>query len=185
MLKNIFPQMIRALSKFILKKIICWKVIGSLPSNEKYVIAVVPHSSYFDLIIAVLIRTYSGLKIKFIGKKELFNPITSFFFKFLGGIPVDRSKNTNLVDEVVNLFDQNEIQILAIAPEGTRKKVKKWKSGFYYIALNANLPILMVSFDYIKKEVRINNKFYPTGDIKKDFIVLEKKVSDVISRNSL
>ena len=59
------------------------------------------------------------------------------------------------------------------------------KSGFYYIALNANLPILMVSFDYIKKEVRINNKFYPTGDIKKDFIVLEKKVSDVISRNSL
>ena len=143
--------MIRALSKFILKKIICWKVIGSLPSNEKYVIAVVPHSSYFDLIIAVLIRTYSGLKIKFIGKKELFNPITSFFFKFLGGIPVDRNKNTNLVDEVVSLFDQNEIQILAISPEGTRKKVKKWKSGFYYIALNANLPILMVSFDYIKK----------------------------------
>ena len=170
MLKNICRQMIRPLSKFILKKIICWKVIGSLPSNEKYVIAVVPHSSYFDLIIAVLIRTYSGLKIKFIGKKELFNPITSFFFKFLGGIPVDRSKNTNLVDEVVNLFDQNEIQILAIAPEGTRKNVKKWKSGFYYIALNANLPILMVSFDYIKKEVIINNKFYPTGDTNKDFI---------------
>ena len=185
MLKNIYRQMIRALSKFILKKIICWKVIGSLPLNEKYVIAVVPHSSYFDLIIAVLIRSYSGLKIKFIGKKELFNPITSFFFKFLGGIPVDRSKNTNLVDEVVNLFDQNEIQILAIAPEGTRKKVKKWKSGFYYIALNANLPILMVSFDYIKKEVIINNKFYPTGDINKDFIELEKKVSDVISRNRL
>jgi len=185
MLKNICRQMIRPLSKFILKKIICWKVIGSLPSNEKYVIAVVPHSSYFDLIIAVLIRTYSGLKIKFIGKKELFNPITSFFFKFLGGIPVDRSKNTNLVDEVVNLFNQNEIQILAIAPEGTRKKVKKWKSGFYYIALNANLPILMVSFDYIKKEVKINKKFYPTGDINKDFIELEKKVSDVISRNRL
>jgi len=185
MLKNICRQMIRPLSKFILKKIICWKVIGSLPSNEKYVIAVVPHSSYFDLIIAVLIRTYSGLKIKFIGKKELFNPITSFFFKFLGGIPVDRSKNTNLVDEVVNLFNQNEIQILAIAPEGTRKKVKKWKSGFYYIALNANLPILMVSFDYIKKEVKINKKFYPTGDINKDFIELEKKVSDVILRNRL
>ena len=88
MLKNICPQMIRVLSNFILKKIICWKVIGSLPSNEKYVIAVVPHSSYFDLIIAVLIRTYSDLKIKFIGKKELFNPITSSFFKFLGGIPV-------------------------------------------------------------------------------------------------
>ena len=84
--------MIRILSKFILNKIIGWKVIGYLPKKEKYVIAGVPHSSYFDLIIAVLIRTYSGLKIKFIGKKELFNPITSFLFKFLGGIPVDRSK---------------------------------------------------------------------------------------------
>ena len=172
--------MIRVLSKFILKKIICWKVKGSLPLSEKYVIAVVPHTSYFDLVIAVLIRTYLGLKIKFIGKKELFNPITSVFFKFLGGIPVDRSKNSNIVDEVVGLFDNNEIQILAIAPEGTRKKVKKWKSGFYYIALNANLPILMVSFNYMKKEVVINDKFYPTGDINKDFTELEKKVSNVV-----
>ena len=177
--------MIRVLSKFILKKIICWKFIGSLPLNERYIIAVVPHSSYFDLVIAVLIRTYSGLKIKFIGKKELFNPVTSFFFKFLGGIPVDRSKNSNIVDEIVNLFDKNEIQILAIAPEGTRKRVKNWKSGFYYIALNANLPILMVSFDYMKKEVVINDKFYPTGDINKDFIELEKKVSNVVLRNRL
>ena len=177
--------MIRILSKFILNKIIGWKVIGYLPKNEKYVIAVVPHSSYFDLIIAVLIRTYSGLKIKFIGKKELFNPITSFFFKFLGGIPVDRTKKLNIVDEVVNLFKSGKIKILAIAPEGTRKRVEKWKTGFYYIALKANLPILMVSFDYMRKEVKINNKFYPSGDIDKDFIELEKKVNDVVIRNTI
>ena len=177
--------MIRVLSKFILEKIICWKVIGSLPLNERYVIAVVPHSSYFDLVIAVLIRTYSGLKIKFIGKKELFNPITSFLFKFLGGIPVDRTKKLNIVDEVVNLFKSGKIKILAIAPEGTRKRVEKWKTGFYYIALKANLPILMVSFDYIRKEVKINNKFYPSGDIDKDFIELEKKVNDVVIRNTI
>ena len=177
--------MIRILSKFILNKIIGWKVIGCLPKNEKYVIAVVPHSSYFDLIIAVLIRTYSGLKIKFIGKKELFNPITSFLFKFLGGIPVDRTKKLNIVDEVVNLFKSGKIKILAIAPEGTRKRVEKWKTGFYYIALKANLPILMVSFDYMRKEVKINNKFYPSGDIDKDFIELEKKVNDVVVRNTI
>ena len=153
--------------------------------NEKYVIAVVPHSSYFDLIIAVLIRTYSGLKIKFIGKKELFNPITSFLFKFLGGIPVDRTKKLNIVDEVVDLFKSGKIKILAIAPEGTRKRVEKWKTGFYYIALKANLPILMVSFDYMRKEVKINNKFYPSGDIDKDFIELEKKVNDVVIRNTI
>ena len=176
--------MIRVISKFILNKIIGWRVIGYLPKNEKYIIAVVPHSSYFDLIIAVLIRTYSGLKIKFIGKKELFNPITSYLFKFLGGIPVDRTKNSNIVDEVVDLFELGKIKILAIAPEGTRKRVEKWKTGFYYIALKAKLPILMVSFDYIRKEVKINNKFYPSGDIDKDFIELEKKVNDVVVRNS-
>ena len=177
--------MIRVISKFILNKIIGWRVIGYLPKNEKYVIAVVPHSSYFDLIIAVLIRTYSGLKIKFIGKKELFNPITSYLFKFLGGIPVDRTKNSNIVDEVVDLFELGKIKILAIAPEGTRKRVEKWKTGFYYIALKAKLPILMVSFDYIRKEVKINNKFYPSGDIDKDFIELKKKVNDVLVRNSV
>jgi len=177
--------MIRVLSKFILNKIIGWRVIGYLPKNEKYIIAVVPHSSYFDLIIAVLIRTYSGLKIKFIGKKELFNPITSYLFKFLGGIPVDRTKKSNIVDEVVELFELGKIKILAIAPEGTRKRVEKWKTGFYYIALKAKLPILMVSFDYIRKEVKINNKFYPSGDIDKDFIELEKKVNDVLVRNSV
>ena len=175
--------MIRVLSKFILNKIIGWRVIGYLPKNEKYIIAVVPHSSYFDLIIAVLIRTYSGLKIKFIGKKELFNPITSYLFKFLGGIPVDRTKKSNIVDEVVELFELGKIKILAIAPEGTRKRVEKWKTGFYYIALKAKLPILMVSFDYIRKEVKINNKFYPSGDIDKDFIELKKKVNDVLVRN--
>ena len=177
--------MIRVLSKFILNKIIGWRVIGYLPKNENYIIAVVPHSSYFDLIIAVLIRTYSGLKIKFIGKKELFNPITSYLFKFLGGIPVDRTKKSNIVDEVVELFKLGKIKILAIAPEGTRKRVEKWKTGFYYIALKAKLPILMVSFDYIRKEVKINNKFYPSGDIDKDFIELEKKVNDVLARNSV
>ena len=177
--------MIRVISKFILNKIIGWRVIGYLPKNEKYVIAVVPHSSYFDLIIAVLIRTYSGLKIKFIGKKELFNPITSYLFKFLGGIPVDRTKKSNIVDEVVELFELGKIKILAIAPEGTRKRVEKWKTGFYYIALKAKLPILMVSFDYIRKEVKINDKFYPSGDIDKDFIELEKKVNDVLVRNSV
>ena len=177
--------MIKILSKFILSKIIGWKVIGSLPVNKKYIIAVVPHSSYFDLIVAVLIRTYSGVKIKFIGKKELFNPVTAFFFRFLGGIPVNRNKNTNLVDAVVNLFHTNKIQILAIAPEGTRKKVNKWKTGFYYIALKAELPILMVSFDYDRKEVKINNKFNPTGNIESDFNVLENMVSDVVFRNKI
>ena len=177
--------MIKTLAKFVLNKVIRWRFVGSFPEDEKYIIAVVPHSSYFDLIIAVLIRTYSGIKIKFIGKRELFNSFSAFFFRFLGGIPVDRGEKTNLVDAVVNLFHLNKIKILAIAPEGTRKNVKKWKTGFYYIALKAELPILMVSFDYDRKEVKINDKFNPTGNIESDFNVLENMVSDVVFRNKI
>ena len=96
-------------------------------SDKKYIIAVVPHSKSFDLVIAILIRSYLGLRIKFVGKKELFNPFTSFFFKSIGGIPVNRSITNNFVESVVKLFESNVINILAIAPEGTRKFVKKWK----------------------------------------------------------
>ena len=119
------------------------------------------------------------------GKKSYLIQLPHFFFKFLGGIPVNRIKKTNIVNEVVDLFKLDKIKILAIAPEGTRKRVEKWKTGFYYIALKSNLPILMVSFDYMRKEVKINNKFYPTGDIDNDFIELEKKVNDVVMRNTI
>ena len=175
--------MIKFFSKIILTKILGWKLNGLLPNDKKYIIAVVPHSKSFDLVIAILIRSYLGLRIKFIGKKELFNPFTSFFFKSIGGIPVDRSVTNNFVESVVKLFKSNVINILAIAPEGTRKFVKKWKSGFYYIAVGARIPIVMVSFDYIKKEVNINDKFFPSGNFDNDIKKLEDLVMDVVIRN--
>ena len=115
----------------------------------------------------------------------MFLPILGKLFKLNGGIPVARNERNNLVNFVTDLFKNNEKLYFVITPEGTRSWVKKWKTGFYYIALKANLPIVMVSFDYIKKEVRINNKFYSSGDIDKDFIELEKKVNDVVLRNTI
>ena len=175
--------MIRVISKIILHNILGWKIIGSLPKEKKYIIAVVPHSRSFDLLVAILIRSSLGLKIKFIGKKELFNPFTSFFFKSIGGIPVDRSKKNNFVESVIELFESNKINILAIAPEGTRKKVKKWKSGFYHIAFGAKIPIVMVSFDYVTKEVNINDKIFPSGNFDNDIKILESLVIDVVTKN--
>ena len=175
--------MLRLFSKLILNNILGWKLNGLLPNDKKYIIAVVPHTKSFDLIIAILIRTYLGLKINFVAKKELFNPFTSFFFKSIGGIPVNRSITNNFVESVVKLFESNVINILAIAPEGTRKFVKKWKSGFYYIAVGAKIPIVMVSFDYMKKEVNINNKFFPSGSYDNDIKKLEDLVMDVVTRN--
>ena len=183
MQKNISLEMLKFLSKIILTKILGWKLNGLLPNDKKYIIAVVPHTKSFDLIIAILIRSYLGLKIKFIGKKELFNPFTSFLLKSIGGIPVDRSIKNNFVKSVVKLFESNIINILAIAPEGTRKFVKNWKSGFYYIAVGAKIPIVMVSFDYIKKEVNINDKFFPSGSYDNDIKKLDDLVMDVVVRN--
>ena len=109
----------------------------------------------------------------------------NYFFKATGGVPVDRSKKHGMVDSMTNLLKESDEMIVAVPAEGTRSRVSKWKTGFYYIALKANLPILMVSFDYMRKEVKINDKFYPSGDIDKDFIELEKKVNDVVTRNAI
>ncbi len=94
----------------------------------------------------------------------------------MGGAPLDRASRQNTVDAIVDIFNKRNIFRLAIAPEGTRKKVSDWKTGFYYIALKANVPIIPVAFDYSKKEVVLNEPFYPTGNIQEDFEILKKQL---------
>ncbi|MEO8086873.1 MAG: 1-acyl-sn-glycerol-3-phosphate acyltransferase, partial [Bacteroidota bacterium] len=89
-------------------------------------------------------------------------------FRWLGGVPVDRSKHTNFVDAVADIFNQHDKFILAIAPEGTRKYVAQWKTGFYFMAVKANVPIVMTAFDYSRKTIFIREPFYPTGNLASD-----------------
>ncbi len=110
-----------------------------------------------------------NIHIDFIGKKELFRPPFGWYFRMVGGSPVDRSGKQNKVDAIVELFENNEIFRLALSPEGTRKKTEKWKTGFYYIALQAKVPIIMVSFDFGPKKVKISESFYPCGNFDEDF----------------
>ena len=119
--------------------------------------------SYIEILqYSILIPT------KYLGKKELFRPPFGWIFRTLGGYPVDRSRNSNLVDAIVEIFDSKEEFIIALAPEGTRKYVGKLKTGFYYIAQKAQIPIVMVGFDYSKKEVIISDPFYTSNDIDTD-----------------
>src|SRR5690606_37892601 len=111
----------------------------------------------------------SGIKINFIGKDSLFKGPFGFIFRSLGGTPVDRSKSNNLVDAIVNVFNEKEEFRLALSPEGTRKKIAQWKTGFYYIAKGANVPIVMATLDFSKKQVKISEPFYTTDDKEKDF----------------
>lgn len=157
-------------SKFIFSTILGWKLVGNFPSHlNKYVVIAAPHTSWQDFPIAILARNVSGEKINFIGKDSLFKPPFGFIFKALGGAPVDRSKSNNLVDAIVDTFDGREEFRLGLSPEGTRKKVEKWKTGFYYIAKGAGVPIVMATLDFGNKQVKVSEPYHPTDDKEQDF----------------
>ena len=147
-----------------------WKAVGGIPPEiKKCVLVAAPHTSNWDFVYGLCALSIMGIKLNYLAKKELFHfPIKRFLIS-LGGIAVDRSKSNSLVDSMVKLFNENEQLILMVPPEGTRKKVDKWKTGFYYTALNANVPIVLGILDYAKKEAYIGKLFEPTGDITKDF----------------
>ena len=159
------------ISKFIYHQVLGWKISGfkDFQSVKKAVIIAVPHTSWHDFYIGVLLRSVINIDARFIAKKSLFNLFTGWFFKALGGIPVERKRNEKQVDAIARLFADKEKLLIAIAPEGTRKKVEKWKTGFYYIAKKANVPIVMFTLDYKNKENRLSVPFYPTNDIEADF----------------
>ncbi|MCM5662883.1 1-acyl-sn-glycerol-3-phosphate acyltransferase [Galbibacter mesophilus] len=156
-------------SGWIFRKILGWKLVGEFPNLKKYVIIVVPHTSWHDFYLGVLVRSMVAIEMNYVAKKELFDSPLGWYFKWTGGAPIDRSKNSNTVEAVVKLFNGKEEFRLALSPEGTRKKVKTWKTGFYHIAKGAKVPIVMVAFDYKNKEVRIEPPFYPSDDMKSDF----------------
>jgi 1-acyl-sn-glycerol-3-phosphate acyltransferase len=164
------------ISNIILNKIFGWKVVGDFKEKElkKVVIIVVPHTSWHDFYIAILCRKTLGLMINFVGKKELFIWPFGYFFKWLGGAPLDRGSNQNKVEAIASIFNTKDEFRLGMSPEGTRKKTKKWRTGFYYIALAAKVPIIPVSMDYKTKIVTIGKPFYPTGAIELDIKILKK-----------
>lgn len=147
-----------------------WKITGHFPYDvPKMVIAVGPHTSGWDVVVGLSARHLIPIKhAYFLGKKELFDGPFGWFFRAIGGTPVDRFSKTGMVQQVAEKFNQHEYFRLAMSPEGTRKKVDKLRTGFYYIAKEANAPILLAGLDFTKKEVIIGELLYPS-DEEKDF----------------
>jgi 1-acyl-sn-glycerol-3-phosphate acyltransferase len=152
-----------------------WQLIGKLPNLNKIIIIVAPHTTNWDFPLGVLVRGMTGRQIRYLGKKELFNPPLGWFFRALGGVPVDRQKSQSMVDKVVEIFREQESFLLALAPEGTRSKVADWRTGFYHIARKAEVPIQMVGLDYSRREVEIMDLYYPSGSIEKDMPEIKAK----------
>lgn len=158
------------LARFIYFKIMGWKFCGSWPQNlKKAVVIVVPHTSWHDFYLGLLVRRILGVEMKFLAKKELFKPPFGWYFRWMGGTPLDRTAGQNKVEAIAAKFLDKEEFRLTLSPEGTRKKVAEWKTGFYYIAKQANVPIVMIAFDFGKKEVKISKPLFPTQDKEWDF----------------
>lgn len=151
-------------------KLIGWKVIDHRPADlVRTIYVVAPHTSNWDFLIGIMARSIGRLdNARYLAKKALFAWPIGWFFRALGGYPVDRSKNTNVTDQVVAYFNTIPDFAIGITPEGTRKEVKKWKSGFWRIAKAAHVPITLTSFDYGRKEVTFREPFFAGENMDAD-----------------
>jgi len=160
-------------SKWILR-LAGWKAYTTLPEPPKSVICVAPHTSNWDFPVGKLSYISLGRQASFLIKKSWFFFPMNFIFSAMGGVPVDRSKRKSVTQQMVDEFEKHDNFHLAITPEGTRSLVSQWKMGFYHIAVGANVPIQLAYIDYKKKELGINEIFYPTGNEQEDL----KKIQD-------
>lgn len=158
----------KALYSFIYHRLLGWKTQITIPFYDKCVICAAPHTSNWDLFIGKLFYGAQGCRAHFMMKKEWFAFPLGILFRAIGGIPVDRSRKTSLVEQMAQRFAENDHFNLAITPEGTRKRNPEWKKGFYYIALKAQVPILLIGIDYPSRTIVATKELMPTGDIEKD-----------------
>jgi 1-acyl-sn-glycerol-3-phosphate acyltransferase len=145
-----------------------WRFEGELPDIRKLVLIVAPHTSNWDFLVGLQAKLALRLGGTFIGKHTLFRWPLGVFMRWLGGVPVDRSAAAGFASEVARVMRDADQMTVVLAPEGTRKRVEQWKSGFYRIAVEAGVPILPVGFDYPRKVVFFAPTFHPTGDYEKD-----------------
>ncbi len=162
-------MIIRAISKFILQ-ILGWKIETEMPEFDKCVIIGAPHTSNSDFFISMFYYLSKGMKISFLIKKEWFKFPFAGILHGLGGIPVARGQQNKLIDQMTELFTKQDKLYLMIAPEGTRKKVSRWKRGFHYIAKASNVPILLGYLDYKYKTVGVGMIFYASDDVDADML---------------
>ncbi|TWI00454.1 1-acyl-sn-glycerol-3-phosphate acyltransferase [Flavobacterium tiangeerense] len=160
-----------------------WKIVGGIdPNFKKCVMMVMPHTSAHDFYLGIFTRGITGLEMNWVGKKELFRFPLGIYFRYMGGEPLDRSGGLNKVDSIAAIFDKKDTFRLAVAPEGTRKKVSELKTGFYYIALKANVPIVPVSFDFGRKQVHLGQPLNPSGNIEQDLTILKEHYKGVLGK---
>ncbi len=174
---------VRALIGRTVLRLLGWRIEGELPDAPKMLILAAPHSSNWDFVIGVAIVFALRLDIRFLGKQELFRGPLGVFMRWLGGIPVDRDRPDGVVEDAIAMFARQERLVLAMAPEGTRQPVERWKTGFYRIALGAGVPIVTGYFDNARKRVGFGLVLTPSGDLAADLERLRAFYRDLPRRD--
>lgn len=167
----------------IFLKLIGWKLQGHPPTARKFVVIGAPHTSNWDFPIALAMAYLYQLDMHWMGKDSLFKGWRQPIMTWLGGIPITRSSANNVVAQTIEKYNESEQLVIAIPPEGTRSKVKRWKTGFYYIALGAEVPIALAFLDYKRKTGGFLTTFHPTGDAEKDIAAIRACYADIVGKH--
>jgi 1-acyl-sn-glycerol-3-phosphate acyltransferase len=154
-----------------------WAVEGTAPQPRKFVVIAAPHTSNWDFVNFIGAADGLNLDLSFMGKKSLFRWPFERMMRAMGGIPVDRKSSQNYVQQMVEEFSRRDEFMLTIAPEGTRGKVRGWKTGFYHIAVGANVPMVCGMMDYKRKVVGLGPAIWPTGDYDADMVEISRYYS--------
>jgi 1-acyl-sn-glycerol-3-phosphate acyltransferase len=172
----------RALGRLMMR-LTGWRIESGLLDRPRCVLVVAPHTSNWDFLHGLAAKWALGLSVRFLAKRALFRFPLGQFLRAIGGIPVDRSATWGLVEKIAAQFSPDQPLYLVVTPEGTRRRVPTWKSGFHRIAVAAGVPILPVAFDYGKRTVRLLPYYTPTGDYATDLRALSANFTPQMARH--
>jgi len=161
-----------------------WTVVGEMPNVPKFIIVAAPHTTNWDLPNALAAGLHYGVRIHWMGKDGIFKWPFGGLMRWLGGIPVDRSKRNNAVAQMVEKFNAADRLVVVIPPEGTRSAVTQWKSGFYHIANGAGIPLVLAFIDYRRRRIGIAQVFQPTGHYEADLAQIQAIYAGLIAPSS-
>lgn len=160
-----------------------WKFTGHVPNVPKAILVGAPHTSNFDGLLAVTASWVARRKLRWVIKSDWTRPPIGWITKPLGAVGIDRATSRGFVDSAVQAFRANEQMFMAITPEGTRRKTDHWKTGFYWIAIQAEVPIFLMGFDYEHREMRVlTPALMPTGDLEADMAFIWRHYADIKGR---
>jgi len=166
----------------LMYRVLGWRIVGEYPDVPKSVIIIAPHTSNWDFIYAILASFALGIKGQWLGKDTLFVGPLGWLFRHFGGIPVDRSRRHDFVQQAADAFERSTALTLVLTPEGTRHKTDYWKSGFYHVAVAARVPILLGYVDYRTRTAGIGEVMQPTGNVEQDLATIRAFYGKVQAR---